>query len=58
MTENPKPRRQRRNRFAADNTVYVRCSKCGGKFDETLVQVIEGKIVCGMCKLINIVWKQ
>jgi formylmethanofuran dehydrogenase subunit E len=61
MTEEtqPKPTRQRGNRFATDiNTVYVRCSQCGGKYDEKLVHVIADKIVCGMCKLITIVWKQ
>lgn len=51
--------RQRRNRLGpAKEVVYVRCAKCGGKFDQELVQVIAGKIICGMCKLINNVWKQ
>lgn len=57
MTENPKPKRQRRNRFKAADIIYVRCAACGGKFDEKLVQMIEGKIICGMCKLIDIAWK-
>jgi hypothetical protein len=50
--------RSSKSRFSPDpNIVYVRCPKCGGKYDELLMTQIGDLLVCGFCKLMLAVWK-
>jgi hypothetical protein len=55
--------RSSKSRFSPDpNVVYVRCPKCGGKFDETLLLMTQIGGACWsvncLCKaLVLAVWK-
>jgi ribosomal protein S27AE len=49
-----------RQRFCNTNkpgAVYARCPRCGGKFDQQLMRDVENRWICGVCYLINYVWK-
>jgi len=48
-----------RQRFCnKPGVVYLRCPRCGGKFDQKLMRVVENRLICGVCYLTHYVWKE
>lgn len=62
MSEAEAPKKKRKTRRSLlipdPDTVYLRCSACGHRFDEKMMRHIENKLLCGVCFLLKFAVKK